>query len=123
MNLQPHHVLLIIAAVVVLAVASVLLVRRLISPLDPGVLRSEGIAAAREHRAAAARWKKRNDEVLAENRCRCGAPGVVTVVAPYPAIGGVPVWRRCAKHADVPLTEPWMGGRPASELRGEAGPA
>lgn len=63
--------------------------------------------------AAERRWTASNLEVMTTNRCECGAPGVTTLVCPYPVTGRVrPIWRRCAEHAGVPLEASWHNGVP-----------
>lgn len=53
------------------------------------------------------------DATRRENKCLCGADGVMMQTYDHPALGGVP-WEfpRCAAHKHVSLNTPWRGGVP-----------
>lgn len=63
-----------------------------------------------DYRASSLRWAAIN--AARPRVCLCGAPGTVVKHATGQAGSVAPEFWACDEHADVPLTVPWVGGKP-----------
>lgn len=71
-----------------------------------------------EHRAATLRWRRNNAAM--DPICHCGSPADIRVTDEFGFKGACPpYWWRCNQHKDVPLTVPWVNGRPLTGQKPE----